>query len=246
MKVDFGGIEWNSYVHTKWDSSRYDNAYFGPEGVREVVNPSYYRLYIERSPKYFTKPYNYPTSNTAESTCKEWCCGELIGQACSYGTFTWRVKMPEYPHVWPALWLCGVKTWPPEIDLVEGYTEDEDNYYRGLFARTTLETNFHKRIGFENGTHTSLGARGIWGIIYKCLHKDIDEYKIVWTPKYVKLYFNGFRIRKMTDKEMLADLNEDHSMNPIMNMMVDNGFELDDRHLPYMSVYSFEYIPMKR
>ena len=72
----------------------------------------------------------------------------------------------------------------------------------------------------------------------------MDEYKCVWTPKYVKLYFNGHLYRTIKDEEFLKDANAEHKMTPVMNMMIDDGFVLDEKNPPVMRVFDFSYKPL--
>lgn len=241
-KINLFGYDWWVYNHTKWDSSRYDDAYFGTQGVAEGVNPSSIRLYIENAPMRFNRKETEPSENG--EVVKHLCCGEVNGPTMSYGTYKWKVIMPTQKHLWPALWLCGKHSWPPEIDVVEGYTQDRGDYVKNWLT-TTLETNFHMRRNMKAGTHINIGAKGIPTFIYKLFKKDIDEYKCVWTPYCVKIYFNGILIRSITNKKFLADINVCPEMYPIMNIMVDNGYVHDEKNRPHLDIMDFSYTPMK-
>lgn len=39
----------------------------------------------------------------------------------TYGQYEWVATMPNRRGSWPALWLIGVRGWPPEIDVYEGF-----------------------------------------------------------------------------------------------------------------------------
>jgi beta-glucanase (GH16 family) len=39
----------------------------------------------------------------------------------TYGQYEWQASMPDRRGSWPALWLAGVRGWPPEIDVYEGF-----------------------------------------------------------------------------------------------------------------------------
>lgn len=240
MNFNFFNKQWSSEIHTKWDNSWYDNAYFGPDGVE--IKSDRIDLCIKEIPRRFKKPDIYEVETGGQ--IKEWCCGELIGEECSYGTYTWQVKMPSAPGLWPALWLCGAKSWPPEIDLIEGYTRKKGGYVKNIFS-TKLETNAHYRKELKNGTHIALGAKAIPTIIYWLYKRDIDEYKLIWHKDYISMYFNGYRIRTIKDKNLLNDLNDKALMYPIMNIMVTNDFKFDKNQINQYSlkVYKFEYKP---
>lgn len=240
------GIDWNANCYTKWADARYDNAYFGPAGVSVEKNKNGDTVCLtvtEADEKFLSEEINggyYGPSPNGDVT-KSLCCGELKGPAMSYGTYSWKVKLPECKHIWPALWLTGKETWPPEIDVVEGYTEDRGDYVKNCLT-TKLETNAHYRIDMKNGVADNVGAKGIPWVIYKIYHREIDEYKCVWNPDGVTIYFNGVRVRKITDKNFLKCINEKALMYPIMNMMIEEGYVHDPENPPKMYVYDFKYI----
>ncbi|UYY57053.1 family 16 glycosylhydrolase [Sphingomonas sp. S2-65] len=42
----------------------------------------------------------------------------------TYGQYEWVATMPTRRGSWPALWLIGVRGWPPEIDVYEGFGQN--------------------------------------------------------------------------------------------------------------------------
>jgi beta-glucanase (GH16 family) len=48
----------------------------------------------------------------------------------SYGRFEIDAMMPSGSNKWPAFWLWGSETWPPEIDILEGYTDNRRGYLK--------------------------------------------------------------------------------------------------------------------
>ncbi|TPG16532.1 glycosyl hydrolase family protein [Sphingomonas koreensis] len=42
----------------------------------------------------------------------------------TYGQYEWQATMPNRHGSWPALWLIGVQGWPPEIDVYEGFGQN--------------------------------------------------------------------------------------------------------------------------
>ena len=45
------------------------------------------------------------------------CCD----QGFHFGYYRFVVDLPQGKNLWPAIWMYG-QTWPPEIDLLEAYT----------------------------------------------------------------------------------------------------------------------------
>ena len=134
VKFNWKKFEWNANEYTKWDNDWYDNAYFSPKGVN-VEKDECINLFIVKSPKEFS-------NDSLEAVTKNYACGEVSGPDFSFGVFRWRVKMPEGTNIWPALWLSGSESWPPEIDAVEGYTKEGVSYVKNILM-TSLESNVH-------------------------------------------------------------------------------------------------------
>ncbi|TGX53503.1 glycosyl hydrolase family protein [Sphingomonas gei] len=44
----------------------------------------------------------------------------------TYGQYEWVATMPNRRGSWPALWLIGVRGWPPEIDVYEGFGQNSN------------------------------------------------------------------------------------------------------------------------
>lgn len=44
----------------------------------------------------------------------------------TYGQYEWQATMPNRRGSWPALWLVGVRGWPPEIDVYEGFGQNNN------------------------------------------------------------------------------------------------------------------------
>ncbi|WP_404338496.1 family 16 glycosylhydrolase [Sphingomonas sp. MMS12-HWE2-04] len=53
----------------------------------------------------------------------------------TYGQYEWTATMANRSGSWPALWLIGVRGWPPEIDVYEGFGYNGSwNFDRNLSA----------------------------------------------------------------------------------------------------------------
>lgn len=230
---------WWLYDHTKWDSKRYDKAYFSPLGVHSDNGIVY--LSIENAERLFKTNEIFPDIDGDKVKC--FACGEMQGdfttQTFSYGTYEWVVKVPKQANIWPAVWLCSAEGWTHEIDVFEGYTNKRGSYNNLLW--TKLETNVHY---FPTpNKHRSIGGRGIFRPLYN-LYKNkngFDKWKCVWTPDKIAIYFNGLLIRKITDKNVLAPFNKAPRMYPIMNMMVLEDFTEKDINGVSMIIKSFSY-----
>jgi len=164
-----------------------------------------------------------------------------------YGLFRWWCKLPKGKGVWPALWLASRQSWPPEIDCMEGWSRtDKATYRKGLF-----KFNIHPTVhwGDTENHKQNRGRRA--GLLSLCEDK-VNEFAILWLPKYVFVLYNGWVVGQFNDKEMLKQLNEEGiTMSPIMSINVTpNGesFDYQDylKNGSPMIVYDYEYIPLEK
>ena len=82
-------------------------------------NEHHIKLNASTKPMFFESiSYVIPNAIGVIRTKKSW----------KYGIFQITAKLPKGKHLWPAIWLAGYKSWPPEIDILEGYSRNNDNY----------------------------------------------------------------------------------------------------------------------
>lgn len=118
-----------------------------------------------------------------------------------YGFYEFDVELPYGIGLWPAVWLTCVDSWPPEIDILEAYSNEKSKY--GL----KLQTNLH--YGLEN---TVSGARNT------PVYKPLDRLKLgcYWTEDFIKIYYNGHLVRQITSDKILKWFR-DKKMTVILN-----------------------------
>jgi beta-glucanase (GH16 family) len=115
-----------------------------------------------------------------------------------HGYFECSIKLDEGRMIWPAFWLTGSINWPPEIDVIEAYSKT-DNY--GVMER--LQSNVHYR---ENTIKKSI--KGQNHPLPKSLKDSFVRYGVLWEDDKVEFYYNGYLVRRVTDKKILSLLNE--------------------------------------
>jgi len=135
-----------------------------------------------------------------------------------YGIFLFEAILPSGVQLWPALWLTGVANWPPEIDLLEGYSDGTNDYHNNR----NLQSNIHMSDG--QGGNYAAGA---------CTHRlpnkvteDFITYIIWWERDFIKLYYNGYLVREITDPEVLNAMSEAQQI--IIGTGVQQYFNLDN------------------
>jgi beta-glucanase (GH16 family) len=135
-----------------------------------------------------------------------------------YGIFVFMAKMPAGSYLWPALWLSGRYNWPPEIDLLEGYSDNTIDFHKNK----KLQSNVHISTG--EGETTNAGART--HRLPNSITEEVIQYKIWWEKDFIKLYYNGYLVRKITDKRILNGMFEDQRI--IIGTGTQEGFTVDN------------------
>ena len=223
------GFNWYSEDHAK---SNCKNAYFSEDA-----------FYIDEQDKLHLKlnlcePKVMRCADNGELRTYHFAAGEVCGEGnWGYGTYEcWTSQSVAY-HLWSAVWLCGRITWPPEIDIFECYSNQKGYpFYRPY---PYYETNIHYG---QNTAPMNLGAKKIC----KWLYKDINYWKLKWTKNYIKIYLNGWLVRCVRNRKVLAEFNKDAKMYPILNMQVRNDFsEADYNYCTYdLTIHDFKYTPI--
>lgn len=177
-------------------------------------------------------------------------------QSFSHGIFSCEMLMPEGKNISASFWLSGEGNWPPEIDIEEGWTEEENSWYRTRVKyfpwfqkswRTT--TNVHYRTKSLVKSHT--GSRNI-SIKLQPLEPNYNfvEYKCIWTSDSIKFYANGVEVRRVSKsivKKMEGNLtNKDKGfkMNVIFNVWIENPDEHTIEMEQPMKIRNFKYVPL--
>lgn len=137
-------------------------------------------------------------------------------ESFSHGYYEVEAMLPEGILLWPAIWLTAVKTWPPEIDILESYSGREANYMneKGV-VNGKNQPNVH--YGFsEDKTKSSYGA-----FSYPLPHrptKRFVKYGLNWEKDFIRIYYDGYLVFQCTQGAILGYFNDPGvSMSIILN-----------------------------
>lgn len=135
-----------------------------------------------------------------------------------YGTFEWDVILPQGYEMWPALWFGSDAGWPPEIDALEGWSNENGSYVKRLIYKN-IKPTMHWSAGADedHGTHLSEAKHNNLRCLIKPWPK-VNTIKCTWTKSYVDIFYNGVKIKRFKNPEMLQHFNkEGYKMHAIMS-----------------------------
>ena len=124
-------------------------------------------------------------------------------ESYGYGFYEFEIEPPNGIGLWPAVWLSCADSWPPEIDIFEGYSDRKANY--GF----KLQSNLHFNLGDKK---ENSGARNH---PVNTRHRKL-KLGCWWSSDFIKIYYNGHLVRQITsdyilkwfrDKKMIVVLN---------------------------------------
>jgi hypothetical protein len=145
-----------------------------------------------------------------------------------YGVFSVEAKLPYGDNLWPAFWMWSWDSWPPEIDVFEGYSDDKPNFLKFRIKRPFSFWNIQTNLHFKDGEHSKMigGKTHYFG--FKDPTKNFIKYSVEWTKDYIKFYYDDRLVRIIKDKDILKQLD-----NTTMNVVINNGvIESVDRQYP--------------
>ena len=173
-----------------------------------------------------------------------------------YGTFSCQMMMPIGRNLSASFWLSGDGNWPPEIDIEEGWTGDNSNWFRWgeryfpYFKpswRTT--TNVHYRDEQMNKTH--VGSRNI--SIFnqpKDPSENFVRYKCVWNPNEISFFANNVLVRKITGNvcrqltDNITNPEKGWETNVIFNVWTEDPDKCKIDMIQPMIIKNFIYEPL--
>ena len=157
-----------------------------------------------------------------------------------FGYFEIEAKLPTGYALWPAFWMYG-SPWPPEIDILEGYTGNRQDYLHfnihNPLAYNKVESCVHYG-NVKEETKTNLPARA--AMMFKDPRKHFIKYACEWRRDYIKIFYDGKLVRTITDKKVLEDMNKPQRII-INNHLTEKGLDKVGRQGSDFQVKYFKY-----
>lgn len=162
--------------------------------------------------------------------------------AWQYGWFSAEIKLPKGKGLWPAFWLGGKYTWPPEIDIFEAYSKLTEDYQGSLLfmkiPHMRIQPNLHYGIVED-------GSKKMWGS-YNIPVSDATErfvqYVCHWEKDFIRIYYDGVMVFEVTDKRVLKWFNREEAEQFIIinNGVDDIGIHPDESKMVIKNVNVYQ------
>lgn len=218
--------------------SVYLNQYYDTKGSQSFTNHNLLNLNTEYSPKTIIKK-NLPKWRQSDRLPDEFTIPNAIGlitskESFKYGIFKAEIKLPKEKNLWPAFWLCGENSWPPEIDIMEAFTNDKYDDYRGRFffkkrPNVRIEPNLH----YGDVTKGTKQDYGSYRVFVNNATERFVEYVCHWEKDFIKIYFDGVKVFQTTDQKVLKWFNGSKSYQYIV---LSNGIRGESFNVNYSNM----------
>jgi len=161
-------------------------------------------------------------------------------ESFKFGKFEIEAKLPYGKNLWPAFWMWSFDSWPPEIDIFEGYSDDNSNFFKfrlgNPFGFWNIQTNVH----YKNNNDNKMidGKTHYFG--FKDPTKNFIKYSLNWTKESLKFYYDGRLVREINDKKIMDQINKT-TMNVVINNGVTNQVDLINPPNSTFIIRDFKY-----
>jgi hypothetical protein len=210
-------IEWSGYrwlCRERWGSIHPGKSWnwYDPTAVR--IERDNLLLDIHYNPRQFTFPPDEWVDEEVTLT-SDWGIGLVTCETdFSFGRFEICARLPKGRGLWPAFWMYAPNTWPPEIDIFEGYSQDNNYRHWFLLKPYRIENCLHSKDGL-NIPKVHTWRPWFWQLQGNpCTTFHI--YSVIWFPDRLEFLIDNRVIRRITDKLILKYL-AGYKMMVLMN-----------------------------
>lgn len=182
--------------------------WYSNENLAKVDENGSLVLGVNNNAKYFDGEVNH---------IKPYGCGYISTiERFRFGHFEFEYFLPIGIHLWPAIWLSGWDSWPPEIDIVEGWSgegfffRNRPNYKKFLGLNRIHPGVFYGRKG-DKALGKGFGNFGTNNLTYQWYQKLGKKNKcdLFWYPDSIEVYYNGHIVMDIKDENLLSGLRSD-------------------------------------
>jgi beta-glucanase (GH16 family) len=134
-------------------------------------------------------------------------------ESFGYGFYEFELTLPNGSGLWSAAWLTGANSWPPEIDVVEAYSDNNGKYGQ------KLQTNMF----FGSDSDVKM-AQPRNNPVYNPLARL--KMSCWWTESFIKIYYNGYLVRVITSNDTLKWF-KDQRMIIVLNNAIRQEYSMN-------------------
>lgn len=230
--INWKGHEW--LQHERWGLVHPEKKHWWYDPSASYVDHfDRLNLVTKNNPRFFPEINDISSIGVGLVSCKT---------KFKWGEFHIEAKLPYGNNLWPAFWMWSWDSWPPEIDILEGYSDDNPNYFKFRlnkpFGFWNIQTNIHYT---ESGKNKMIGGKTHY-FTFKDPTLEWIKYSCIWTPDKVEIYYDGKLVRKVTDKNIIQQLNST-SMNVIINNGVTSDVDIQNHRESKFIIRDFIYNP---
>lgn len=216
--INWSGYEW--LTQERWGSIHKDKSYcwYDPSAV-QITLKGYLNLKTQYNPKEF--PHIGVRSKIGVGLVS--CVNEF-----GPGTFEIEARLPYGKNLWPAFWMWSWDSWPPEIDVFEGYTHGRPDYLRLNWNKPWAWWHIDSNVHYNRGDKNVMKGPKSHFMGFKNPTKDFIKYKLDWSLDSLKFYYNDRLVRTIDDTLIMKQINSTK-----MNVVINNHVTKD---MPYSEI----------
>lgn len=194
----------------------YLHQYYDNDGTLSYCSPEGLVLELRKSPKTWKKS-DLPEWRRSPDMPEEFTIPVGVGfvstkKSWQYGWFEAWIKLPEGKSYWPAFWMSGQNSWPPEIDILEAYSYIGPKYDGfTLFEKwrkkpnRKIQPNIHYG-SQEDGNQDNYRSYDV--PVANCTERFV-QYVCHWEKDFIRIYYDGSLILECTDPKVLKYFNRE-------------------------------------
>ncbi len=142
-----------------------------------------------------------------------------------------KFRMPDKSGFWPAFWLNGNNSWPPEIDIFEYLSNTPEKIYVGIHRQDSSKSNGDGGAGWWINRTSSF------------FQKEFHTYALDWGKTYINYYIDDILVKSIDDR---AFIDNQKNMYMIINLGVGGWAEEPDDAVGDNTTYECDYVRIFR
>lgn len=236
-KVTWLGKEWKTRFQWGWFHPGGDFHWFDSDQVK-VLDSGEVELYVSPNPREFNGVTIPNGSGMIESELHY-----------GYGEYSADIKLPQGKNVFPAFWLTAVETWPPEIDIMEHWSNTDSFWDKIRLKKFWVKTGIYAGespdsvIGIKKPKvfpASKLWPVNGWTFLWGKRKKFIN-YKLRWERGKAEVFMDGKKVYTADERIKHSSFLKDPKMTVIFNVWT---HKKEARMDSPMVVKNFKYSPI--